>query len=177
MKRNNSFFTLIVTLLGVVLFCACNRQNKEATAENNSDTVVAADNALPEQPCDSVTLPESVILEEIQWHLDHGNIQEAEQWRSMLSNPPDLKPTPQKEKPKTPAKTQSKPANTGKQGTIYISTYGANGKVWGHVRMNGNTGRGTIHDDEENTLTISVTRHGNELFGTDQNGRQYVFKL
>ena len=49
--------------------------------------------------------------------------------------------------------------------------------MWGHVRMNGNTGRGTIHDDDENTLTITVTRHGNELFGTDQNGRQYVFKL
>ena len=43
--------------------------------------------------------------------------------------------------------------------------------------MNGDKGRGTIHDDNENTYSITVTRHGNELFGRDQNGREYVFKL
>ena len=118
-------------LLGVVLFCACNRQNEEVSAENGTDTTANTGEAIAEQPCDSVTLPESVILEEIQWHLDHGNIQEAEQWRSMLANPPDLKPSTRQVKPKAAAKTLAKPANTGKQGTIYISTYGANGKVWG----------------------------------------------
>jgi len=65
----------------------------------------------------------------------------------------------------------------GGKETLYISTYGANGKVWGHVTMNGKTGRGTIHDEEENSYSITVTRHGGELFGTDQNGRQYVFRM
>lgn len=79
-------------------------------------------------------------------------------------------------------KTQTKtnrtdtPSYGGKE-TLYISTYGANGKVWGHVTMNGKTGRGTIHDDDENSYSITVTRHGGELYGTDQNGRQYVFRL
>ncbi len=72
--------------------------------------------------------------------------------------------------------TAAEPSYGGKE-TIYISTYGANGKVWGHVTMNGKTGRGTIHDDEENSYSITVTRHGGELFGTDQNGRQYVFRM
>lgn len=79
--------------------------------------------------------------------------------------------------PVAPAKTNTSTANTGRKETLYISTYGANGKVWGHVTMNGNTGRGTIHDEGENSLSITVTRHGGELFGTDQNGRQYVFTL
>ena len=81
--------------------------------------------------------------------------------------------TPQKKT--TKAKT-SAPSVGGKE-TIYISTYGANGKVWGHVTMNGNRGRGTIHDDDENSYSITVTRHGGELHGTDQNGREYVFRM
>lgn len=83
--------------------------------------------------------------------------------------------------PVAPAtQTSRKPASSGYGGakeTIYVSTYGANGKVWGYVTMNGNTGRGTIHDDNENTLSIRVTRHGGELFGIDQNGREYVFRM
>lgn len=83
--------------------------------------------------------------------------------------------------PVVPAtQTSRKPASSGYGGakeTIYVSTYGANGKVWGYVTMNGNTGRGTIHDDNENTLSIRVTRHGGELFGIDQNGREYVFRM
>lgn len=80
---------------------------------------------------------------------------------------------------KTPAKKKQSTAAPSRGGreTLYISTYGANGRVWGHVTMNGNTGRGTIHDDGENSYSITVSRHGGELFGTDQNGRQYVFKL
>ncbi len=61
--------------------------------------------------------------------------------------------------------------------TIYVETDGAQGRVWGHVTMKGDRGTGTIHDWDENTLTVSVTRHGDELFATDQNSRQYVFKL
>jgi hypothetical protein len=69
------------------------------------------------------------------------------------------------------------PKATSKAETIYVETEGAQGRVWGHVTMRGDRGTGTIHDWDENTLTVSVTRHGNELFAVDQNSRQYVFKL
>ena len=82
-----------------------------------------------------------------------------------------------------PARTPRKDAATatqrpsGKAETIYVETDGAQGRVWGHVTMRGDRGTGTIHDWDENTLTVSVTRHGNELYAVDQNSRQYVFKL
>ena len=71
-----------------------------------------------------------------------------------------------------PKATSSKTAET-----IYVETDGAQGRVWGHVTMKGDRGTGTIHDWDENTLAVSVTRHGDELFAVDQNSRQYVFKL
>lgn len=86
------------------------------------------------------------------------------------------KPKPIAVKPKhavAPAKSKEKTTPE----TIYVETYGAQGKVWGHVTMNGDRGAGTIHDYDENTLTVTVTRHGDELFAVDQNSRQYVFKL
>lgn len=61
--------------------------------------------------------------------------------------------------------------------TIYVSGYGANGEVWGHVTMTGDKGRGTIHDSEENTLSVTCYRQGDELIAIDQNSRQYVFKI
>ena len=88
-----------------------------------------------------------------------------------------------KSRPATQHKANSKPAAAAKPKTktapetIYVETYGAQGKVWGHVTMNGDRGKGTIHDFDENTLSVSVTRHGDELFAIDQNSRQYVFKL
>lgn len=79
---------------------------------------------------------------------------------------------------KAPApKKAAAPKATGKAETIYVETEGAQGRVWGHVTMRGDRGTGTIHDWDENTLAVSVTRHGNELFAVDQNSRQYVFKL
>ena len=77
-------------------------------------------------------------------------------------------------------KEQAKPAAINKNAkaeTIYVETDGAQGRVWGHVTMKGDRGTGTIHDWDENTLAVTVTRHGNELFAVDQNSRQYVFKL
>ena len=58
-----------------------------------------------------------------------------------------------------------------------METYGAQGTVWGHVTLNGDRGSGPIHDVDETTLSVTVTRHGNELFAVDQNSRQYVFKI
>jgi len=78
---------------------------------------------------------------------------------------------------KAPAPRKAAPKATGKAETIYVETEGAQGRVWGHVTMRGDRGTGTIHDWDENTLAVSVTRHGNELFAVDQNSRQYVFRL
>lgn len=84
---------------------------------------------------------------------------------------------PQESQQNKSSKARAQAPTMGGKETLYISTYGANGKVWGHVTMNGNKGRGTIHDDDENSYSITVTRHGGELFGIDQNGREYVFRL
>ena len=90
------------------------------------------------------------------------------------------RPAPKRPAPKAPsARPAAKPAPKAKGPAeiIYVETEGAQGRVWGHVTMRGDRGTGTIHDWDENTLTVSVTRHGNELFAVDQNSRQYVFKL
>lgn len=89
------------------------------------------------------------------------------------------KAQPAAAKPATrPAAKPAAPVKKSTQAeTIYVETDGAQGRVWGHVTMNGDRGTGTIHDWDENTLTVNVTRHGNELFAIDQNSRLYVFKL
>lgn len=73
-------------------------------------------------------------------------------------------------------KPKATPKSVAKK-TIYVSGYGANGEVWGHVTMTGDKGRGTIHDSEENTLSVTCYRQGGELIAVDQNSRQYVFKI
>lgn len=95
---------------------------------------------------------------------------------------PEAEPAaPKKQRAETqhavPQQTGNKTRNNGKAETIYVETYGAQGRVWGHVTMKGDRGTGTIHDWDENTLAVTVTRHGDELFAVDQNSRQYVFKI
>ena len=85
---------------------------------------------------------------------------------------PTVKPAP-----KPAARPAVKKVEKPTAETIYVETDGAQGRVWGHVTMRGDRGSGTIHDWDENTLTVTVTRHGDELFAVDQNSRQYVFKL
>ena len=82
------------------------------------------------------------------------------------------RPAPQKTATPAAKRAPKEPAET-----LYVETDGAQGRVWGHVTMQGDRGTGTIHDWDENTLAVSVTRHGNELYAVDQNSRQYVFKL
>ncbi len=89
---------------------------------------------------------------------------------------PETRPAPVA-KVKPVAKPAASPRNNAKAETIYVETEGAQGRVWGHVTMKGDRGSGTIHDWDENTLSVTVTRHGSELFAVDQNSRQYVFKL
>lgn len=79
---------------------------------------------------------------------------------------------------KASATSNTRPSGkNAKSETIYVETDGAQGRVWGHVTMKGDRGTGTIHDWDENTWAVNVTRHGDELFAVDQNSRLYVFKL
>ncbi|MBP5526946.1 MAG: hypothetical protein J6X79_00670 [Bacteroidales bacterium] len=76
-----------------------------------------------------------------------------------------------------PVATAAPTNKNAKPETLYVETDGAQGRVWGHVTMKGDRGTGTIHDWDENTLAVTVTRHGDELFAVDQNSRLYVFKM
>ncbi|MBO4599710.1 MAG: hypothetical protein J5641_03120 [Bacteroidales bacterium] len=77
---------------------------------------------------------------------------------------------------RTTARTTVK-KETPKQEVLYISGHGANGRVWGHITMNGNKGKGSVTDEHENALAVTCTRQGEELICYDQNSRQYIFKL
>lgn len=152
MKIRESVFVLIMMTVTLTLTSACGGDNREADNKAlPSDSLGADTLAMPEADIDTDTLATVPVEEE---------------------SPKEPTPKPSTVKRNTPVKEY----NGGKE-TMYISTYGANGKVWGHVTLNGKTGRGTIHDEDENSYSITVTRHGGELFGTDQNGRQYVFRL
>lgn len=92
---------------------------------------------------------------------------------------PEPEPEVMEEMP-TPAPQPARPAVKKAPETeevIYISGHGTNGRVWGHVTMKGDKGKGSVTDEQENALTITCTRHGEELICYDQNSRQYIFKL
>lgn len=80
---------------------------------------------------------------------------------------PEQKPAPRPVVRKEPQKEE----------VLYIAGHGANGRVWGHITMKGNKGRGTVTDEHENALTVTCTRQGEELICYDQNSRQYIFRL
>ena len=95
---------------------------------------------------------------------------------------PEPEPEPEPEIIEAPAapKPAPRPAvrkEPQKQEVLYISGHGANGRVWGHITMNGNKGNGTVTDEHENALTVTCTRRGEELICYDQNSRQYIFRL
>ena len=77
----------------------------------------------------------------------------------------------------TPVQRQSVRKEPQKEEVLYISGHGANGRVWGHITMKGNKGRGSVTDEHENALTVTCTRQGEELICYDQNSRQYIFRL
>lgn len=94
---------------------------------------------------------------------------------------PEPEPEPEPEIIEAPA---TKPAprpvvrkEPQKDEVLYISGHGANGRVWGHITMKGNKGKGTVTDEHENALTVTCTRQGEELICYDQNSRQYIFRL
>lgn len=148
MKRLFIFYSLI---LSIFAFISCNTPTPKQQSEDNDTSIMTTDED------DYLTSDPTPIAEE-------ENYQEPETATQEPSTPTTTK------------KQTSAVPSSGKE-TLYISTYGANGKVWGHVTMNGNKGHGTIHDDDENSYSITVTRHGGELHGVDQNGRGYVFRM
>ena len=154
MKAKTFIYTLTMTLLCV----SCNNVANDKSEEGN-DSIVFFDTS---------TIANIDTMEFIQNNQPNSI--------DSVATPSDA-PAKVKSKPATNNNAKSTKSSGQRNGSIYISTYGANGKVWGHVTMNGDKGRGTIHDDNENTYSITVTRHGNELFGRDQNAREYVFKL
>lgn len=95
----------------------------------------------------------------------------------------ELEPSPMPEpveEPPAPAPQPVRPVVKKAPETeevIYISGHGTNGRVWGHVTMKGDKGKGSVTDELENALTITCTRQGEELICYDQNSRQYIFKL
>lgn len=153
MKRKFRFLTLIIMSLAAVVLSAC------------GGVSAPLDTACTDTIVEKTTEVETDNQEQITPF--DGDVVASSSEESEVA----AEPTVQKKQ------TNGGKTSYGNRETLYISTYGANGKVWGHVTMNGNTGRGTIHDDDENSYSITVTRHGGELFGTDQNGRQYVFRM
>lgn len=156
MKQYNLHFLVILTALASMMVAGCHRVNSE-----NNDPNASVDTLYSESQ-----------------QTDISSSEDTTAYDTIATSNTDPNPLPEEvtEKPKeSAAASNSKPAV--KRENLYISTHGAQGEVWGHVTMQGNTGKGTIHDQDENTLSITVTRHGKELYGVDQNGRQYVFKL
>ena len=94
---------------------------------------------------------------------------------------PEPEPEPEiviEEPVRTPVTNRaSAKKETPKDEVLYISGHGANGRVWGHITMHGNKGKGSVTDEHENALAVTCTRQGEELICYDQNSRQYIFKL
>lgn len=176
MKIKFRFLNLIMMMLAVAATAACGGGTEGAVAMPADSAV--EEEAVPAESADSaendgfwlapfdgeVSVSGTVPAEKAE-----SDKREAER-EADAANSAELRT-------KANAETKRAARSYGGKETLYISTYGANGKVWGHVTMNGETGRGTIHDDDENSYSITVKRHGGELYGTDQNGRQYVFRL
>ena len=151
-------YYLILPMAFCLSLMACNQQGE------NEDTVTAATTEMETPQDEAAPLVRSEKMEV-----------PPVAGEKTLSRPESRQQaTPAAAKPK-PATAPAKPKSQSE--TFYVETYGAQGKVWGHVTMSGDRGTGTIHDYDENTLAVTVTRHGDELFAVDQNSRQYVFKL
>lgn len=150
--------TLTAATAGLTLGCTPTNEGVDTQTE---DTVEQTTSLLTDS------------IDEEEWDNWLANYKEVEGMDEAPSPTPTAATTASAPQPKDKGATKALPS--GKK--IYISTYGAQGQVWGHVVMDGTSGRGTIHDANENTLSVRVTRHGNELFGIDQNGREYVFKI
>lgn len=134
--------------------------------------LLAACNPKPAATDDSATAQPEVVVagfeDTVELELKPVNLTKGESYFDKKAKIPS---------PATSATAAQRKQVKAQAETIYVETEGAQGRVWGHVTMKGDRGTGTIHDWDENTLTVSVTRHGDELFAVDQNSRQYVFKL
>lgn len=97
----------------------------------------------------------------------------------MIEPEPEPEPEPEiiEEPAPLPAVRPAVKKEPVKDEVLYISGNGANGRVWGHITMHGNKGKGTVTDEHENALAVTCTRQGEELICYDQNSRQYIFKI
>lgn len=100
----------------------------------------------------------------------------------IVDTEPEPEPEPEiiEEPVAAPAPVVHKPAvkkEPAQEEVLYISGNGVNGRVWGHITMKGNKGKGSVTDEHENALAVTCTRQGEELICYDQNSRQYIFRL
>lgn len=161
----------VLPLTACLLATGCRQQAEEPEV---MDTLEVKVEALGE-PIDLDLIP---MTEENQKRMEVAvKLDEQESEAPCQAATPRKVSTPAKPATKPAAKPVASAKDNGKAETIYVETDDAHGRVWGHVTMKGDRGTGTVHDEGENTWTVTVTRHGNELFAVDQNSRQYVFKL
>ena len=154
-----TFFIFQFSFFFLLTACNQNAGNEDSATRDSVPTVIGPDTTVVTQQEDA-----------------SAPVAEKKSEARSATRPTTKKSTTQTAKqPVTQAAKQS--GSQATKQTIYVETYGAQGKVWGHVTLNGDRGSGTIHDVDENTLSVTVTRHGNELFAVDQNSRQYVFKI
>lgn len=152
---NKKEMIMALPALALMTLASCKNQGQENA--NSAETQLVVEG-----------FTDTVELELVPWDEETEPVKVETAEKKTAYNPeakPSVKTTP------------AAPRNNGKSETLYVETEGAQGRVWGHVTMKGDRGSGTIHDWDENTLSVTVTRHGNELFAVDQNSRQYVFKL
>ena len=182
MKLKYFHFSLAVSILSSIVLAACGTKTEKSTLRENATETPSPAEADDEEPSElpSMIMYGEDITSDAGGIEDDGDPQYSDNAANSIS-PADggivPETTAKRANSATNSKNAAKPATGGRTEKLYISTYGANGKVWGYVTMNGKTGHGTIHDEGENSLSITVTRHGGELYGVDQNGRQYVFKM
>ena len=93
---------------------------------------------------------DEVVPDTLTYIADDSEPAPAEERTGFQPRPVTSRPAPQRPRVVRPAPVKAEPE------TMYVETYGAQGKVWGHVTMNGDTGNGTIHDADENTLTEGI---------------------
>lgn len=184
MKRNNRFFSLIMIATTAFAFGSCNNGNlfnstNDTLCELSVETAsVIHDTIVPEPEPEPVVvvkkpeIPDSVKIEQARLKAEAEARKKEE-----LARQKEEELRKQEEARKKAEAEKKKQNPIPLNGVVYVQTHGANGQVYGHITMNGNKGEGQIYDGKDNAIKVTATRHGNELYATDINGRQYVFKF
>ena len=163
-RIKNSYMKIVFCFIAVMLgltMSSCKHQGEEPKDTMRQEAVETVDNG---------------VSLEVMSTSDEDVDKAMQEAMDKAKSTPVNAPTPHRAVKNVVATTPAV-KTSNKTETLYVETDDARGRVWGHVTMKGDRGTGTVHDEGENTWTVTVTRHGNELYAVDQNSRQYVFKL